>query len=39
MCVERNLIDRTGAVPVAGRFDRTLAFHVAHKVCHRFVPT
>ena len=39
MCVERNLIDRTGAVPVAGRFDRTRAFHVAHKVCHRFVPT
>jgi hypothetical protein len=37
--VEQNLIDRTGAVPVARCLDCTRAFHIAHKECRGFIPT
>ena len=39
MRVERNLVDRTGAVPVARRLDCACAFHIAHKECRGFHPT
>jgi hypothetical protein len=37
--IEQNVIDRTGAVPVARRLDAARPFHIAHQSVPRIHPT